>query len=205
MAASDVTIIGRGARVRGRITGSATLEIQGLVDGEIQVDGDLTVGETGMVASDLSGRRVVVRGAVKGNVTGEESVHLEEGAKVVGDVRAPRVSIAQGALVRGYVQTGAAGAARAARSSVAARPQAASRPATHAAAPKAPPAAATKAQPVAVPAARPAPVRAVTLAGASTNHGGQASAPGAARKGPPPPIVPALKKGAKAALAKKRG
>src|SRR4051812_11508384 len=108
MAANEVTIIGRGARVRGRITGSATLEILGLVDGEIQVDGDLTVGDSGMVASDLSGRRVVVRGAVKGNVTGEESVHLEEGAKVVGDVKAPRIAIAPGALVRGHVQTAGA-------------------------------------------------------------------------------------------------
>ncbi len=194
---NEVTLIGRGARVRGRITGSATLEILGLVDGEILVDGDLTVGDTGMVASDLSGRRVVVRGAVKGNVTGEESVHLEDGAKVVGDVRAPRIAISPGALVRGHVQTAGAGGA-------AARPRAAAKPG---AAPAARPAAAKPAaaapKPAAVPAARGSAPRGAVLAGISQTNLATSHMP-PARKSPPPPIVPALKKGAKGALAKKR-
>ncbi len=193
----DVTVIGRGARVRGRITGSATLDIQGLVDGEILVDGDLTVGETGMVASDLSGRRVVVRGAVKGNVTGEESVHLEDGAKVVGDVRAPRIAIAPGALVRGFVQTAGAGAARPRTTAAAKATTTATRPAAaHAAS------TASAAKPAVVPAARGSVPRGATLAG--TNHANHTGAAPVAKKGPPPPIVPALKKGAKGALAKKR-
>ncbi|MCQ6458717.1 bactofilin family protein, partial [Vibrio parahaemolyticus] len=60
----------------------------------------------------ISARRIVVRGAVKGDLVAEEAVILESGARVVGDLRAPRISIAQGGLVRGHVQTGAAGAAR---------------------------------------------------------------------------------------------
>jgi cytoskeletal protein CcmA (bactofilin family) len=192
MASREVTVIGRGARVRGRITGSATLEILGLVDGEILVDGDLTVGESGMVASDLSGRRVVVRGAVKGNVTGEESVHLEDGAKVVGDVRAPRIAISSGALVRGHVQTAGAGAARPRAAAKASAP--AARPAAAAAKPAAVPAA--------VPAARSTVPRGATLAG--MNHANHTPASPPQKKGPPPPIVPALRKGAKGALAKKR-
>jgi cytoskeletal protein CcmA (bactofilin family) len=192
MANREVTVIGRGARVRGRITGSATLEILGLVDGEILVDGDLTVGDSGMVASDLSGRRVVVRGAVKGNVTGEESVHLEDGAKVVGDVRAPRIAISPGALVRGHVQTAGAGA-----SAPRPRAAAAAKPAAPAARP-----AATSAKPAAVPAARGSAPRGAMLAG--MNHANHAPAAPPQKKGPPPPIVPVLKKGAKGALAKKR-
>ncbi len=182
MATDNVTIIGKGSRVRGRITGAANLEIYGLVEGEILVQGDLTVGDTGMVASDLSGRRVVVRGAVKGNISGEESVFLEDGAKVVGDVRAPRVAIGKGALVRGYVQTaGAEGT----------RPRSAAKPAS-----ATKPAARPAHVPVPVRAARPAasPPRGATLAG--TNH--------APKKGPPQPVVPALRKGAKGALSKKR-
>ncbi len=195
MASETATIIGHGAKVRGRITGTATLEILGLVDGEILVSGDLTVGETGMVASDLSGRRVVVRGAVKGNVTGEESVHLEDGAKVVGDVSAPRIAIAAGAMVRGHVQTGAHGAARTRAS---AKPAVASKPATK-------PATA----PAAIAAARPAAPRAVALSGGvtqanlATSHMPPPMTQNPKRS-PPPPIVPALKKGAKGALAKKR-
>jgi cytoskeletal protein CcmA (bactofilin family) len=199
MATREVTIIGRGARVRGRITGTATLEILGLVDGEILVDGDLTVGDSGMVASDLSGRRVVVRGAVKGNVTGEESVHLEDGAKVVGDVKAPRIAIAAGALVRGHVQT--AGSGGAARPRAATKPAGVSAPRPVAAASPVKRAPVAAAKPAAVPAARGSAPRGATLAG--MNHTTPAAAP-PPKKGPPPPIVPALKKGAKGALAKKR-
>jgi cytoskeletal protein CcmA (bactofilin family) len=185
--AADTTVIGKGARVRGKISGTATLEIHGHVEGEIDVDGDLTVGDGGTVASDLAGRRVVVRGAVKGDVTGQEAVVLEDGAKVVGDVRAPRVAIAPGALVRGYVETSGAGASRP-RAVPAARSSSTNMARTKPAAVKA------------APASAPAMPRGATLAGtrASNNH-----AP-PAKKAPPPPVVPALKKGAKAALAKKR-
>ncbi len=104
--APNVTIIGRVTRVRGRLTGAADLEVQGFVEGEIAVSGDVTIDTTGMVGAGVRGRRLVVRGAVKGDLVGEEAVLLEEGSRVVGDVRAPRVAIAPGALVRGYVETG---------------------------------------------------------------------------------------------------
>src|SRR5215472_14730129 len=108
--AASVTIIGRTARVRGRVTGEVDLEVQGFVEGEIAVGGDVTIDAHGMVGAGVHGRRLVIRGAVKGDLVGDESIFLESGARVVGDVRAPRVAIAPGALVRGYVQTGDADA-----------------------------------------------------------------------------------------------
>src|ERR1019366_3954846 len=87
--ANDVAVLGRSTHVRGRITGAASVEIAGSV----------------------SGRRVVVRRSVKGDLIGAESVTLEDGAKVVGDVRAPRIAISQGALLRGFVQTSNGGTA----------------------------------------------------------------------------------------------
>ena len=65
---ADVTVIGRGARVRGRITGASDLEIHGHVEGEVEVDGEVTVEADGLVASNLTARRIVVRGAVKGDL-----------------------------------------------------------------------------------------------------------------------------------------
>jgi cytoskeletal protein CcmA (bactofilin family) len=113
--AENVTVIGRSARVRGRVTGSEDLEVRGFVDGEITVTGDVTVDAEGLVGAGIHGRRLIVRGAVKGDLVGEESIVLEDGAKVVGDVRAPRVAIAPGALVRGYVETGIQGTESSAR------------------------------------------------------------------------------------------
>jgi cytoskeletal protein CcmA (bactofilin family) len=187
--APNVTIIGRATRVRGRVTGAADLEVQGFVEGEIAVSGDVTIDTTGMVGAGVRGRRLVVRGAVKGDLVGEEAVLLEDGARVVGDVRAPRVAIAPGALVRGYVQTGQSSEQRA----PAPRAQAA------ASAPK--PAAQAPAA-VARPAARP-PAPVVRAAAASGMAGsGKVTVTGGPRR-PPPPIVPALKK-AKGQMAKKK-
>jgi cytoskeletal protein CcmA (bactofilin family) len=202
--AANVTTIGRSSRVRGRIVGAADLEVLGYVEGEISVDGDVTIDATGIVGASVQGRKLVVRGAVKGDLTGEEAVLLEEGARVVGDVRAPRVAIAQGALVRGYVQTGEAGAAprAAGRAHAAASPRATAAGAAH---PKAaPPPPAAKAAPQPPPPSAPA----IRVAGgrpeaaASAGGAGPASGDRGARR-PPPPIVPVLKK-AKGQLAKKK-
>src|SRR5258708_38311772 len=104
--AANVSVIGRTTRVRGRVTGATDLDVRGFVEGEIAVSGDVTVDAQGMVGAGVRGRRVIVRGAVKGDLVGEEAIVLEEGARVVGDLHAPHVSIAPGALVRGFVETG---------------------------------------------------------------------------------------------------
>src|ERR1019366_6886616 len=109
--ANDVAVLGRSTHVRGRITGAASVEIAGRVDGEVDVTGDVVIETSGLIGANVSGRRVVVRGAVKGDLIGAESVTLEDGAKVVGDVRAPRIAISQGALLRGFVQTSNGGTA----------------------------------------------------------------------------------------------
>lgn len=194
MANDATTVLGRGTRVRGRITGGQDLEIHGHVEGEISASGEVSIEPTGTVSSDIAARTIVVRGAVRGDLTAEDAVHLEDGARVVGDVRAPRIAIAQGALVKGYVQTGAASAQR----TVAARPKAAvatpARVAPVAARPV--PAAAPAPRNIEKPAARPAPAPAPAKRPAVTLSGAKAA---------PSPVVPALKKGAKGALAKKRG
>jgi cytoskeletal protein CcmA (bactofilin family) len=189
--AGNVTIIGRGARVRGRIvgTGAADLEVLGFVEGEITIGGDVTIDATGIVGANVSGRKLVVRGAVKGDLTAEEAILLEEGARVAGDVKAPRVAIAPGALVRGYVETGHAGAAPA-RPAVRSQAAAAPRPAVHA--------------PAKVQAPVPAPAKAAVAP--ALRHGGgrvESSASASSARRPPPPIVPVLKK-AKGQIANKK-
>jgi len=185
--ASDVTVIGRGTRVRGRVSGAVSLEIQGHVEGDVTVDGDVTIDAHGTVGANVSGRRVVVRGAVKGDITGVDAVVLEDGARVVGDLRAPRIGVGPGALVRGFVETGKSGGAPRARTNAAPAVRALPRPV---------PVAKPAAEPVK---AAPAPVRHV----APVALAGGVAKPVAVRQGPPPPIVPALKKGAKGVLKKK--
>ena len=179
--ADVTTVISRSSHVRGRVSGAANLEIHGRVDGEVDVTGELVVDTHALVAANLTARRLIIRGAVKGDLTAAEGVVLEDGARVVGDVRAPRISIAPGALLRGYVQT-AGNAGSAPRAKAPATPQ--SRPLPKAAPPPARPV-------IAVAAKKPAVVAPV-------------AARAAAKAGPPAPVVPALRKGAKSALHKKR-
>lgn len=196
--AANVSVIGRTTRIRGRVTGTADLEVQGFVDGDITVGGDVTIDAHGMVGAGVRGRRLIVRGAVKGDLVGEEAVSLEDGARVVGDVRAPRVAIAPGALVRGYVQTGEPNGApaRAARTQSAARPLPAARPAA-AASTKAAPVISAK-TPVAASVARAGTAAAAAAANAPNSVTGNASP-----RRPPPPVVPALKK-AKGQIVKRK-
>jgi cytoskeletal protein CcmA (bactofilin family) len=188
--ANSASVIGRTTKVRGRVTGAVDLHVEGFVDGEIAVSGDVTVDAHGLVGASVQGRRLVVRGAVKGDLLGEEAVLLEDGARVVGDVRAPRVAIAAGALVRGYVETGEGNGAPARARGEAARP-ARSAPEVRVAPP--PPKAANKAAPA---------VHVAGGGGGSGNNSAHGRAAAAARR-PPPPVVPALKK-AKGQIAKKK-
>ena len=210
-----LTVIGRGVRIRGRVAGEGDLTIEGHVEGEVAIAGEVTIEAGGLVGAHVTARVLVVRGAVRGDLTAEEVVRLEEGARVVGDIRAPRIAIAKGALVRGLVQTGSASAAlprpraQAQAAAPKAAPVAARRPAPAA------PAAQKAPAPAAPPAARPAPVPqrpaappAAAPAPAPVRHATPATLAGAAppaqaARRPPAPLVPALKKGAKAALKKK--
>ena len=195
------TVIGSSSFVRGRITGTGDLEIAGRVEGEVACSGDVLVEAGGLVAASIAARRIVVRGAVKGDLSASEAVVLEAGAKVVGDVNAPRVAIAEGALVRGHVQTGAGArpASSEKRGSAAvpqSRSEARSEPRAIA---KEPPTArmtssdnhARKAPPPPPPSKNAMP-RGSVLAGAKPTP-----------KAAPAPVVPVLKKGAKATQKKR--
>ncbi|HEY1958735.1 MAG TPA: polymer-forming cytoskeletal protein [Polyangiaceae bacterium] len=178
---ATATIIGRDTRVHARVSGAGDIEVQGHLEGELTVGGEARIESTATVAADVRARRIVVRGAVKGDLSADESILLEDGARVVGDVRAPRVAIAPGGLVRGYVETQAAGAKPASRAVTPARRVDGVR--------AVPPAPKSKPAVVHVAAKHAAPKgRGITLAGGKA----------------PPPVVPVLKKGTKAALTKRR-
>jgi cytoskeletal protein CcmA (bactofilin family) len=191
MASSETTIIGRDTRIRARVTGASDVEVQGHLEGELTVSGEVRVTETATIAADIRARRIVVRGAVRGDLNADEAILLEEGAKVVGDVRAPRVAIAPGGLVKGYVETGHAGEGKShvGRTAHATATRAAPAPVRHA--PPAPKSAPAKAHP-------PAKAHANSK---SAGKGGRLSLAGGKA---PPPVVPVLKKGTKAALTKRR-
>src|SRR4051812_23899877 len=158
---ASVSTISAGTVVRGSIRGEGDLDIHGRVEGSVELGGELLIAETALIRSDVRARRVTVRGAVAGNISADEAILLEPGARVVGDLGAPQIGIRPGALVRGNVSTGAplpatapVAAAAAGRGRPAAAPVARQAPAPRAVAP-AP--ARPAPRPVAPPPVRPAP------------------------------------------------
>jgi cytoskeletal protein CcmA (bactofilin family) len=165
------SVIAESVVVTGRVTGDGDLEVRGRIDGEIDIQGDLTLVRGSIAKASLAGARVTIGGAVVGDITATDAIVLEATARVVGNLRAPRIALALGAQIRGDLDMGEIEGTPRARPAAAAAPRAARAPA--------PPA-----RPVVVQRKNPPP---------------PAAAAPAARRAPPEPVVPAIKKGAKAA------
>jgi cytoskeletal protein CcmA (bactofilin family) len=102
----DGTIIGPDIRVSGRVTGEEDLHVEGRVDGAISLSETLYVAPGGIVAAEVEAHNIVVSGVLMGNVTARDCVTLHPGAKLVGDIHAPRLVIADGATFKGNVRMG---------------------------------------------------------------------------------------------------
>jgi cytoskeletal protein CcmA (bactofilin family) len=99
--------ISQGIKIKGEITGSEDLFVDGPVEGKINIaNGSLTVGPNGTVKADLVAREVVVRGRVEGKIAGKERVQLWSTGQVNGEIQTQRLAIEDGAVLRGKVETG---------------------------------------------------------------------------------------------------
>src|ERR1700730_16831000 len=99
--------IGQGIRIKGEITGSEDLTVDGPVEGKLQLtNGSLTIGPNGNVKADISAREVIVRGRVEGKILGRDRVQLSSTGHVIGEVQTQRLAIEDGAVLRGKVETG---------------------------------------------------------------------------------------------------
>lgn len=99
--------ISQGITIKGEVTGSEDLFVDGQVDGKLNLtNGSLTIGPNGRVKADISAREVIVRGKVEGKVSGRDKVALWSTGQVNGEVQTDRLAIEDGALLRGRVEAG---------------------------------------------------------------------------------------------------
>ncbi len=101
---SDVVNIGKSVIIKGELSGSEDLTIEGQVDGKIELRQNvLTIGPNGKIKAQITAKTVVIEGQVQGNITATERVDIRDNGTVDGDLSAPRVSIADGAHFRGAI------------------------------------------------------------------------------------------------------
>jgi cytoskeletal protein CcmA (bactofilin family) len=103
--------IGKSVVIKGELSGSEDLTIEGQVDGKIELRQNvLTIGPNGKIKAQVFAKSVIILGEVTGNVTASEKVDIRDNGSVDGDIAAPRVAIAEGAHFRGSIDMQRTGA-----------------------------------------------------------------------------------------------
>jgi cytoskeletal protein CcmA (bactofilin family) len=101
---AETTIIGKSIVIKGELSCSEELYVDGQVEGVIDPKGNrLTVGPNGRVKANVNASAVVVQGKLEGNVQASDRVDLKQSAVVTGDIVAQRISIDEGAYFKGRV------------------------------------------------------------------------------------------------------
>ena len=101
---ADVAHIGKSVIIRGELSGSEDLYLDGEVEGSIDlIEHNLTIGPHGRVRANVMAKDVIVHGKVDGNVHGTERVELKRSAVLVGDISTQRIVIEDGAYFKGAI------------------------------------------------------------------------------------------------------
>jgi len=107
---ADQATIGKSLVIKGEVTGSESLYIDGRVEGSINLAGNrVTVGRNGVVSANINAREIVVLGKVRGNLTASDRVDIRSDGSLTGDVVAARISIEDGAYFKGGIDIRKAG------------------------------------------------------------------------------------------------
>jgi cytoskeletal protein CcmA (bactofilin family) len=106
--AFDGTFFGPNVIIEGMVTGTEAVYIEGTVKGQINLQADLRIGTQARVEATVHARNVIVEGKLNGDVSADDKVELVASASVDGNVRAPKIVVAEGARFRGNVDMGSA-------------------------------------------------------------------------------------------------
>jgi cytoskeletal protein CcmA (bactofilin family) len=102
---SEFAHIGKSVSIKGDLSGSEDLYVDGQVDGTIQLSGNsLTIGPNGRVHASVSAKNVIVGGTIDGNIQASERTEFRKTAVVNGDVQSKRIAIEEGAFFNGKLE-----------------------------------------------------------------------------------------------------
>lgn len=102
------TFIGPNVVIDGTVTGSEPVLIEGTVRGKIHLGGELRIGGKGRVEATVHAKYVMIEGKLTGDVSADDKVELVASATVDGNIKAPKIIVAEGAQFRGSVDMGSA-------------------------------------------------------------------------------------------------
>jgi cytoskeletal protein CcmA (bactofilin family) len=94
-------LIGAKTVIKGEVTGDEDVIVEGVIEGQVRISKDLRVSPGGTVRATCEAQSVVVSGEVVGDCAATQRVEIQSSGKLTGNIRAPRIVIAEGALFRG--------------------------------------------------------------------------------------------------------
>src|SRR5579864_524091 len=101
---ADVGHIGKSVQIKGELTGSEDLYLDGSIEGTVDLrDHSLIIGPNGKIKAGISARDLVVHGKVEGNITATGRVELRKSCTLIGDVSTQRIVIEDGAFFKGAI------------------------------------------------------------------------------------------------------
>ncbi|MGC6417090.1 MAG: bactofilin family protein [Bradymonadia bacterium] len=100
------TVIGSSLVIEGEISSEESVVVQGTVKGRIETTQPLFVENSAQLEADIEAETVEISGNLTGNVTAQTRVEIKADASVVGDVKSPRILIADGARYKGSIDMG---------------------------------------------------------------------------------------------------
>jgi cytoskeletal protein CcmA (bactofilin family) len=106
--AFEGTFFGPNVTIEGLVSGSEPVIVEGHVKGTINLTGDLRIGTQARVDAKVHARNVMIEGRLNGDVSADERVELIASATVDGNIKAPKIIVAEGARFRGSVDMGSA-------------------------------------------------------------------------------------------------
>ncbi|MCC6129594.1 MAG: polymer-forming cytoskeletal protein [Acidobacteria bacterium] len=100
------SVIGKNIRIQGELSGDEDVAIEGKVEGKINLTKTLKISEGAQVNAEVKAHYVTVAGRVVGNVTATEKVEILPTGSLEGNIRSPKIAIAEGAQFKGSVDMG---------------------------------------------------------------------------------------------------
>jgi cytoskeletal protein CcmA (bactofilin family) len=101
--------LGRGSRVEGKLRFDGSVRIDGQVDGEIEAQDTVIVGESAVINAQVTAGTIVVKGKVNGDVVAHKRVELQAPGKLVGNITTPSLVIHEGVVFEGHCSMGSGG------------------------------------------------------------------------------------------------
>ena len=96
------TILGQGSAITGNIKINGFVRIDGDIDGTLETDGNIIIGENARIRGNIKAKSVIVGGIVLGNIEAAQSIKVLSASAVVGDIISHKVQVEQDAIIHGH-------------------------------------------------------------------------------------------------------